>query len=196
MKILGYKIVKLYFPCAIDPVKVSCVVQRMEGFAGRLELRVKLHIDFKAFDSQPDPGSKQWLMAQALHNDIGNDGAFDINPYIDQSNYSAQSEESKEANTSASGEKGNDLFPEDKFHLKLPSNVDKYSGVPLDGDDEVLPEDKFHMQDASSAYMLSQRKDAVKEKWDRYEKYVLLLSHDNTSLLLNIYVYILYIMWM
>ena len=30
-------------------------------------------------------------------------------------------------------------LPEDKHHLKLPSNVDQYTGVPFDVEDEVYP---------------------------------------------------------
>lgn len=37
-------------------------------------------------------------------------------------------------------------------------------------EDEVLPEDRFHQKDASSAYLINQREQAKKDKWDKYEK--------------------------
>ena len=61
-----------------------------------------------------------------------------------------------------------DAFPEDRFHIKLPADVDQYSGAPLAVTD--LPEDKFHRNDAGSAHYISQREESAREKRIRHEK--------------------------
>lgn len=35
---------------------------------------------------------------------------------------------------------------------------------------EVFPEDRFHQKDASSTYLINQREQAKKDKWEKYEK--------------------------
>ena len=76
---------------------------------------------------------------------------------------------------------------EDRFHINLPSDVDQYTGVPLAAtttsnstsstmkEEEELPEDRFHRKDASSAFILEQRAQSLKDKADKFERYVTLL---------------------
>ena len=37
-------------------------------------------------------------------------------------------------------------------------------------DEQELPEDRFHQKDATSSYLISQREQAKKDKWDKHEK--------------------------
>jgi hypothetical protein len=78
-----------------------------------------------------------------------------------------------------------ELLPEDKFHLKLPANVNKYTGLKEENDpnhtpgepslpvlptsissteNEVLPEDKFHQHDIVSQHMIDSREQQRQEK--------------------------------
>ena len=47
--------------------------------------------------------------------------------------------------------------------MKLEDNVTNI-------DDWELPEDRFHKKDAGSSYLLSQREQAKKDKWEKYER--------------------------
>lgn len=42
--------------------------------------------------------------------------------------------------------------------------------VEKEDEEEVLAEDRFHSKDASSSYLISQREQAKKDKWDKYNK--------------------------
>lgn len=151
-------------PCAIVPSEVSCELKRPEGTTRLIELRVKLPVEEKSEDVEPDAGSKQWLMADALRGD--NDAsAYDI---IDDSS----------KNNNNNGEvQDDDTMQEDKFRI-LPDNVDAYTGLPLEEDDDVLPEDKWHKKDAQSLFHINQREDSIKEKWEKHEKEKAEREHD------------------
>jgi hypothetical protein len=88
------------------------------------------------------------------------------------------------APTDANGTDDDELLPEDKFHLKLPPNVNKYTGLKEENapdhtpgeplpvlptsisstEDEVLPEDKFHQHDIVSQHMIDSREQQRQEK--------------------------------
>ena len=99
-----------------------------------------------------DPGSIQWMLQDALGGD------------------EAPTRRSTSSSTNRNSNPDSDSLPEDKFHIKLPDGVDQYTGQKMDGDDGMLPEDNFHKKDAHSQYLLSQREQAAKEKWDKHEK--------------------------
>ena len=40
----------------------------------------------------------------------------------------------------------------------------------VDDEQELLPEDRFHQKDATSSYLINQREQAKKDKWDKHEK--------------------------
>jgi hypothetical protein len=110
-------------------------------------------LDTADWSTRPDPGSKPWLVAEAL----GGGEARAV------SKKSAPEDENKDGNS----------LPEDKFHINLPDGVDKYTGRQLDYDDkesEVLAEDRFHRADASSQYIIDQRENDIRAKWEKHEK--------------------------
>ena len=101
-----------------------------------------------------DPGSIQWMLQDALR---GDDTPLNLKSISSSVNRVSSSD--------------SDLLPEDKFHIKLPAGVDQYTGQKLDdGDDGMFPEDMFHKKDAHSQYLINQREQATKEKWDKHEK--------------------------
>jgi len=81
-----------------------------------------------------------------------------------------------------------DELPEDKFQLRMPKNVNKYTGLPEPEEQSIpegplhtqlvrerdesseFPEDRFHKKDATSQYIINQREQAVKDKWAKHEK--------------------------
>jgi hypothetical protein len=163
LKIPGYLPCNFYFPCAMavsslspqSPVK--SVLHRLAGYTQVVELIVIVPIDLNSWNSFADPGSKPWLIAEALNSE-------DDRP-------SASS--SAQLKSSATVDKGE--YPEDKFHIKLPDDVDKYTGVKLpSGHDDEFPEDRFHRQDAISQYIIDQREKDIKAKWEKHEKYATL----------------------
>ena len=127
-------------------------------------------------------GSKAWLVSQAFNgpeNGNGNnlDGGTGVNERCIE--YDGKSELRV----------GNDRlvnsndYPEDKFHIKLPPNVNQYTGLRMDEENgneskiediDFYPEDSFHKRDASSSYIISQREEKIKGKWAKHEKYVLI----------------------
>ena len=168
VKIQGYKGVTLYLPFAINPARVKCLLKEVNESNQEskdnnkfVEVRVVMEIARVDWEQEYDPGSQPWLIAKALDT---NDGA---NPY-DTSKGDNVPKIVKTKITNNDNE-----LPEDKFHVKLPSNVDPYTGVKLgnDSDDFLeLPEDKFHKKDAGSQYLINQREEAVKNKTLKAEK--------------------------
>jgi hypothetical protein len=146
-------------------------------------------VDRTPWDSAPDAGSKQWLVTNALRSGDGDDDTF--NPYDEQAVAVATAAAAAAAAAAASGSglassssiskqaASEETLPEDRFHIRLPSDVDPYTGqrVASGGgsngaelDDVELPEDRFHRKDAGSQYLIQQREQAVKDKWDKHEK--------------------------
>eukprot|EP01040_Poterioochromonas_malhamensis_P007437 gene7437-8020_t len=173
-----------YFPTAISPIYSYYIIDEVEGFISQKRFILFAMIDFADFAVSADPGSKTWLVSQALHSDETNpalDHAGKSNPY---QLFASSSSSSKgithinEGNTSTSDGR----LAEEKFHISLPHNVDQYTGIPLPPnsdrkgftgeqlDDFELPEDKFHKKDAGSSFIIQQREQAKQDKWDKYEK--------------------------
>jgi hypothetical protein len=166
-----YKSFTAHFSLAIEPNHSSFFVQHVEGFVSLRRLFALLEIDNGAWEDNGDAGSKPWLLSLAI------DDNAQSNPYKQYNS----STSSTSVDTNQRNEDGDGLA-EDKFHLSLPADVDQYTGVKLDDnsagganmDDWELPEDRFHKKDAGSSYLLGQREQTKKEKWDKYEK---LVSH-------------------
>jgi hypothetical protein len=179
LKIPSFKAISVYFPCAMLPTTAVCVIRRPEGFIQRIELCLSIEIDRSAWDAKLDVGSKPWLVAQALntsHQHVHSHNG-DYNECMSVYGESERGELSSDGLKNAGGVNGDnsdvredEILPEDKFHLKLPANVDKYTGAKLDEDDAELPEDRFHKRDASSQYLINLREQGVKDKWAKYEK--------------------------
>ena len=166
IKIQGYKGVTLYLPFAINPARVKCLLKEVnESYQDSkdnkfVEVRVVMEIARVDWEQEYDPGSQPWLIAKALDT---NDGA---NPYD-----TSKGDDVPKIVTNIIT--NNNELPEDKFHVKLPSNVDPYTGVKLgNANDDFLelPEDKFHKKDAGSQYLINQREEAVKNKTLKAEK--------------------------
>ena len=192
VKIPGFKPVSVYFPCAVAPPTVASTVRRPDGFVHRLEYCVHVRVDRTPWDAQVDAGSKPWLVAQALTMDEGGGtssssssggsgggvGDEDMSVYGghraapvtrgDGNGNDGDDDFRRGTGDDAVGD--DDLLPEDRFHLNLPKNVDKYTGAPLDGADDELPEDRFHKKDASSQFLINQREQSAKDKWSKHEK--------------------------
>lgn len=147
------------------PSTITSSLFRRDGIVSKVEFHVLLQLDRLQWNENPDAGSKAWLGAQALS---GNEG-YDIKKKSDSDIIDNTSESSNA--TSLSNKVGEEILPEEKFHLKFPKNVDQYTGVVLDDEEEKeLPEDRFHKKDASSQYLINQRDQAVKDKWDKHAK--------------------------
>jgi hypothetical protein len=163
LRIPGYLPCNFYFPCAMAVSSqssphslVKSVMHRLAGYTQVIELVVLIPIDSNPWNSFADPGSKPWLIAEALNSEDDRASSTHV--------------------TSTTGGKGEaaEEYPEDKFHIRLPDDVDKYTGVKLaSGHDDEFPEDRFHRQDAISQYIIDQREKDIKAKWEKHEKFVL-----------------------
>lgn len=164
---------------------MNTVVKILINFCPQVEFRVVALLDRSPWDETADFGSKVWLVSQALRGDESN-SLSNNNPYLPASEIGGDSKSNrlKNSNTAAAAHNNgegdvdddDDIIPEDRFHLKLPKNVDQYTGVKMEGvpvelSDEVeLPEDRFHRKDASSSYLIQQRDKAKQDKWANHEK--------------------------
>ena len=166
----------LYLPCAIQPTRTSSQLRRPEGFVNQIEFCLRSDIDRTPFGGGYDVGSKPWLVAKALSESDSNDCDSIYGTHV----HSSLKTKINNDNISDDSE-----YPEDKFHIKLPSNVDQYTGAVREDNEiemqEELPEDRFHKKDAASLYLIQQREQAVKDKWTKHEKYVNMLHNDNNE---------------
>jgi len=148
LKIPSYKLLCLYLPAAITPSSCTCKVTQKESNIGSVELFIKMPLDKSEMDKEADVGSKAWLISQAL-----------------------RSEENRSSNSTSTESKAtnDNEFPEDKFHIKLPDNVNQYTGLKEETNDDVLPEERFHMKDAHSTFLINQREQSIKDKQEHFE---------------------------
>mmetsp|Transcript_3380 Transcript_3380/g.6130 ORF Transcript_3380/g.6130 Transcript_3380/m.6130 type:complete len:629 (+) Transcript_3380:65-1951(+) len=162
VSVKGYKTVSLPLPTPVLPpsalqssetgVQTYSVIRPVEGYTRLVQLRIGMAVDTADWSAGPDPGSKPWLIAEAL----GGGEARRVTKKV-------EIDENTDTNA----------LPEDKFHINLPDDVDQYTGVPLERDDkdnEVFAEDKFHKADASSQYIIEQREKDIREKWEKHAK--------------------------
>lgn len=168
VSVKGYKSVTFSLPAAVLPpsaastqpappaARTFSVLRLVEGYTRLVQLRVGLALDHADWSEGPDPGSRPWLVAEALG---GGAARAPSRPCA------VQEEDNRE---------GEDSLPEDKFHINLPEGVDKYTGRQLDyeegAEEEVFAEDKFHRADASSQYIIEQRENDIRKKWEKHEK--------------------------
>lgn len=163
VSVKGYKTVSLPLPTPVLPpsslqssetgVRTYSIIRPVEGYTRLVQLRIGMAVDTADWGAGPDPGSKPWLIAEAL-------GGGEARRVTKKTN---ETDENIDSNA----------LPEDKFHLNLPDNVDQYTGMPLERDDkdnEVFAEDKFHKADASSQYIIEQREKDIREKWEKHAK--------------------------
>lgn len=171
IKFPQYKKFVGYFPVCIQPNHSFYRLSLVEGYVGKKRVEIILPLDLFPWDEQPDAGSKPWLLAQALNYDDNTTthDTTDANPYGSMRHVKSSLVMGVDEDSQA--------YPEDKFHLNLPADVDPYTGVKYDGlstgenlDEMELPEDRFHKKDAASSYIINQREQTKKEKWEKYEK--------------------------
>jgi hypothetical protein len=200
LKVPRYKLLTVYLPVSVDPALISCALRRREGFAGVVDLCVVMPLDTSDWGAAADPGSKPWLMENALKSDadgggvaVGPDGLTAPNPYTPSSHgtsssSSSSSSDSTDGNSGISGANegggaGNNSAPEDVYHLRGNSTNSNNNGgdkpvfdnngrgiLHAEEEDVELPEDRFHKADASSSYYIQQREQAVKDKWDKADR--------------------------
>ncbi len=147
IKIPSHKLLCLYLPTPVLPSSCTCKVIQQENNIGSVDLFIKMCLDKSDIDKEPDVGSKAWLISQAL-----------------------RSEDRKSNSTSSESKTTNDYeYPEDKFHIKMPDNVNPYTGLKEETNDDVLPEERFHMKDAHSTFLINQREQSIKDKQEHFE---------------------------
>jgi hypothetical protein len=182
-KLPSYKSFLGYFPLAIDPIHSFYYLTEVEGSISQKKLLIFTMIDFQEYQLTADPGSKTWLISQALSSE--SEDRVEVNPYRHSSASSSSSSRNEKVNKQNEKAAVSNELAEDKFHIPMPSNVDPYTGLKYDyeveeeGGDTTskeaieemdLPEDRFHKKDAGSQFILSQREQTKKEKWDRHEQ--------------------------
>jgi hypothetical protein len=196
LKLPGYQPLTIHLPCTLLPNTVRSILTRPPGSVRKVTLLIIVSVDTRNISEfGVDPGSKQWLVARALDTaedgpaHASNDGA-DNNPYREENEKGATGTSGHSDANKQQGKDDDEELPEDKFHVKLPKNVDKYTGLPINGADEAgkmddaetvtlkeegeeLPEDRFHKKDAQSSYIIEQREQAIKDKWERSAKFVI-----------------------
>jgi hypothetical protein len=133
----------------------------------RVEICLHAAIDRSPWENVADAGSKPWLIAQALSERADRTDCLGVYDFEKSTPCLSSDSDDLHTDNTISNDEG---FDEDRFHIKLPSNVDQYTGVKLDEEEEELPEDRFHKKDAASSYIISQREQAVKDKWAKHEK--------------------------
>ena len=210
IKAAGYKTLLVYLPCAVLPSKTISTLNRPDGFVNRIDYGITSEIDRIPWGDMCDVGSKPWLVSQAFdgpknENENGNKNKNKNENENENGNGNKNENKNKKKidnenercslydnNSLSSMGKDNcdnqdDNYPEDKFHIKLPSNVNQYTGLKMDEDsknenenenDDFYPEDSFHKRDASSSYIISQREEKIKDKWAKHEKCVLKYEDD------------------
>lgn len=155
----------LALPAAIIPSDVTCALTRPEGSTRRVSLTLTLPLLLNAPANVVDAGSKQWLVSQAMR------GRDDGNPYLPEEEDDEGKENKKSDDANKDGAVEEDALPEDRFHLKLPKDVDQYTGVKNEGaaeEEDLLPEDRFHKADAQSSFHINQRDQSIKDKWSKH----------------------------
>lgn len=107
----------VYLPAAIKPATALYRLLPVPGHVQKKLLEVTLDLDLDPWESgtMGDPGSVAWLHAAALG---------DGNPYL-----STGAEGVRPIDATQTAE---DVYAEDKFHIKLPEGVDPYTGVKIE----------------------------------------------------------------
>jgi hypothetical protein len=197
LKFPGYKKSVAYLPLGILPnYSFFDIIPGQEGSITQKKVMIFMCLntnDEEDFTRSCDPGSKPWLVSQALHNDDADAAAYensgeknlhgDKNAYTNPFQLKHSMNSSNALPTEKRGSDDADRLPEDRFHITLPDDVDPYTGIKYDQppstnipmenhnlDDFELPEDRFHRKDAGSSFLINQREQSKKDKWDRHEK--------------------------
>lgn len=168
--IKGYKKKTFFFSLNIVPIKFFYSINTVDGYINFKKLNIIIFYELNSLSynyNSYDFGSKLWQLSNALSEEDDN---------LKESNPLSFLKPNKKSPSGS--DPSSNSYAEDKFHLKLPENVDPYTGLEYDEghnnsrnpDDWILPEDKFHKKDISSQHIIAQREQAKKDKWEKHEK--------------------------
>lgn len=171
--IKNYKKKTFYFGLNFVPIKFFYNINVVEGYINFKKLNIIIFYELNSLNynyNSYDYGSKLWQLSNALSDEIKESDQSNENLLSFLKSNTIQDSNSSPNNSSS--------YAEDRFHLKLPDNVDPYTGLEYaegqntsqNPDDWILPEDKFHKKDISSQHIIAQREQARKDKWEKYEK--------------------------
>lgn len=162
IKLPGHMELHVVFPYAVVPEEAESMLKPHDAM-----LEVRIAIDPTPYTVGADPGSRPWLLAQALEG--GGDGRADTEY---KQSKAAEAAEAKSAAAMNSAEEA-----ENRFHLraKRAGGFDPITGLvsreeePVD-EEEELPEDRFHKDDALSNHYISQREGDKEDKWKKHDR--------------------------
>lgn len=163
----GYKPVTLYLGVTVRPSRCYHHVVKITGAISLHRLVVILSLDLRPYGAKVDPGSKAWLVVQALRSE--DDGGSD--------------DKSAQKDALLVDDDSDDEADRDNQHGDSTLSQQRYpgSGI-LDlgqvDDDTELPEDRFHRKDAASSYILSQREQSRLDKAKKYDEERKVLAQD------------------
>ena len=180
IKIPSYRLKTIFFPCAVDVGTVSCELREVKGPSRMYEFIFHGEIEKEDWAVDADPGSKNWLMRTAIRDDLS-----DFNKFYPTKEFS--SDEYPEKMLIGDDKIYDKELSADRFELSIQEVVKKDSGLPDSFHDSIIngslqtqkpkeydrtefAEDEFHRRDANSQYIISQREQAVKDKWVKHEK--------------------------
>lgn len=171
VKLIGHSELHVVFPYAVVTDEVESLYKPYESI-----LTIKIPIDptpYDCYKNGGDPGSRPWLLAQALEG--GGDGRNEIENKQSIEKELKLKKDLENYNSIEEAENRFHLRANKKKHNSNASGFDPITGLvlreedPVD-DDEILPEDKFHKDDALSTHYINQREGDKNEKWKKHEK--------------------------
>lgn len=125
LKLPYYKKCQLYLPHTIAPTSAQAFLAHpVDGYVTKMDLHIVLPLDRSEYGASVDAGSKTWLVSQALSDGDNSTGTGE-NPYLTR----VREEAVGKGSTAGDAKKGDEnTLPEDRFHINLPDDVDKYTG--------------------------------------------------------------------
>lgn len=154
----GYKPVTVYLGIGIVPPRSYYHLVKLTGTVSLYRLILVLPIDKRSFQDVVDPGSKPWLVLQALRDD-DKSASSPLDAEVEAWEASASS------NTSTS-------LSEQRYPGSRIVDIGRVD------EDTELPEDAFHRKDAASSWIISQREQSRVDKAKKYEEERKVLAND------------------
>ena len=148
----GYRAFQVCFPFGVLPQTATCAVTQLQD--REFSQIVSVNVDVEHFDpskNSPDPGSKQWLLAQALTG--GENYSADPTDSQTQALRNRLVEERRDTTKGIDSSEGDEL-PEDAFHRK-----DASSMFLIEQREQSLKEksDKFERWNKCLSFQMNQR---------------------------------------
>lgn len=155
----GYKPITVYLGIGIVPPRSYYHLVKLTGTVSLYRLVLVLPIDKRPFQDVVDPGSKPWLVLQALRDD-------------DKSASSQLDAEVEAWEASASSHTSSSSLSEQRYPGSRIVDIGRVD------EDTELPEDAFHRKDAASSWIISQREQSRVDKAKKYEEERKVLAKD------------------